>query len=191
MTNRLSVADGWDWQRRVRARSERLTLATATTATRTSITVILCAISGVYGRTRPGFWILLVAILIFWIGDGLDGAIARWGDHETIFGAFADVVGDRLSVIAICLTAMAAGQNGLLLAVFALHYVSLDLASTTLFVRFRLVSPNYFYLVHTRLFQINWTRPAKVASQIPLVAALVGLSSTIVTWMMIAVSIWK
>lgn len=71
-----------------------LTAANAVTVVRTVACVGL-ALAGLVARDPL---LLLAALGAYWVGDVLDGAVARWRDEETITGAVLDVCADRLCV---------------------------------------------------------------------------------------------
>lgn len=149
------------------------TAPNAVTAIRTAGTVALWAVAVGSGDER---W-LLAALLCYWIGDMLDGLVARLSRSETRTGALLDVLADRLSVCLVVTTYVAAHPEAVLpAAVFLFQFVVLDAYLTLAFSRWSLLSPNYFALVDRTVHRWNWSPPAKAANTgaVVLVVLLTG-----------------
>lgn len=114
--------------------------------------------------TGSGGW-LLAALLCYWVGDIADGLLARLTRRETRTGAMLDVLADRLSVCLVVVTYVTTHpQVALPTVVFLLQFVVLDAYLTLAFSRWSLLSPNYFGLVDTTIYRLNWSPPAKVTN---------------------------
>jgi len=114
--------------------------------------------------------VLVVAYALYWIGDIADGWLARSLDQETRFGAVFDLVADRAScgVLAGGLIALQP-QLWPAVAVFLLQFMVVDALASLAFLRWPLLSYNYFYLVDTRVWRLNWSPVAKVTNTIAVV----------------------
>ena len=78
-------------------RDERLlTGATVITAIRTTVSVVLAAIAA----HQESLELLVAALVVYWLGDMLDGFYARVRDCETRIGAVLDIMCDRLNAAA-------------------------------------------------------------------------------------------
>ena len=78
-------------------REERLlTGATVITAVRTVASVVLAAVAA----HQESLTLLVVALVVYWVGDMLDGFYARVRDCETRIGAVLDIMCDRFNAAA-------------------------------------------------------------------------------------------
>ncbi|MEU7978880.1 CDP-alcohol phosphatidyltransferase family protein [Micromonospora sp. NPDC049081] len=106
--------------------------------------------------------LLVAAYLVYWIGDILDGVAARTLGQETRAGAVFDIVADRA-----CTSACAAAlvvlrpETALPIAVFLVQFMVVDQLLSLMFLRWPLLSPNYFGCVDRRIYRWNWSPPAK------------------------------
>src|SRR5262245_47506865 len=72
--------------------SERIaTSATVVTFIRTAVAVVL----GLYAAHESSKALLVASLAVYWLGDMLDGAVARWRGCETRTGAVIDILCDR------------------------------------------------------------------------------------------------
>jgi len=135
-----------------------LNVPNAITAVRTAGSVALA----VAALTHRNAHLLVAAYLIYWIGDILDGAAARALGQETRTGAVFDIVADRA-----CTSACAAALIVLLpatalpVAVFLVQFMVIDQLLSLMFLRWPLLSPNYFARVDRHIYRWNWSPPAK------------------------------
>ncbi len=152
----------------------------AVTALRTAAAMAI----GTAALAQRSVTLLVVAYGIYWIGDILDGWLARRLDQETRLGAVFDLVADRASC------AILAG--GLLtlrpelwpaIAVFLLQFMVVDCLASLSFLHWPLVSYNYFYRVDRRVWLLNWSPVAKVSNTIAVVI-VVGAS-----WLELALAV--
>jgi CDP-diacylglycerol--glycerol-3-phosphate 3-phosphatidyltransferase len=94
----------------------------------------------------------LVGLGIYWSLDIVDGFLARTLNQETRLGAQMDIIGDRLLVTFFYFNHL--GSHPDLLVPVALF---IDLFLSIQFLRWPIVSPNYFHLVDRRIWWINWS----------------------------------
>jgi phosphatidylglycerophosphate synthase len=131
------------------------------TAVRTAGTLVLSGAAIAEGDQA----LLLAALLCYWLGDIADGLLARLAHSETRTGAVLDVVADRLCVCFVVVTYVMSHPSVLLPAgVFLLQFAVLDAYLTLSFRRWSLLSPNYFGLVDSTVFRLNWTPVAKATN---------------------------
>lgn len=144
-----------------------------------AITVVrgLAAVGiGMWAYAESSATLLVVAYAIYWLGDSLDGQVARRTGQETRFGAVFDILTDRLSTAIVCL--------GLLqhlpelwpaVTVFLVNFMVVDCLLSMAFLLWPLTSPNYFGAVDRRVYLLNWSHPAKAVNNAGIVAVvLVG-----------------
>ncbi|WP_432504047.1 CDP-alcohol phosphatidyltransferase family protein [Kineococcus arenarius] len=146
------------------------TTANAVTAVRTAVAVALGCAAAATGSPA----LLLVAYLAYWVGDVLDGAVARLMDQETRQGAVLDILSDR-ACTAVLLTTYLGWHPSIAVpaAVFLLQFMVVDCLLSLAFLRWPLVSPNHFHLVDRRVWLWNWSKPAKALNTSGVVACLV------------------
>lgn len=139
-------------------RESLLTWPTAVTMVRTLASVAL----SLTGIVEGSLTILLWALGVYWVGDMLDGGLARLLDRETRLGAVADILGDRLcSAVFYCglltvLPAMAAP-----IGIYLVNFMLVDMLLSLAFLAWPLSSPNYFYLVDRGIWRLNWSKVGK------------------------------
>ena len=147
------------------------TWANAVTLVRTSIAVPL----GVYALVEASTVLLVVAYGAYWLGDMLDGYLARRLDQETRIGATLDIISDRACCgVLVCVLAVIHPNMWPALAVFLLQFMVLDCVLSLSFLRWSLVSPNYFYRVDLTVWRFNWSPPAKTVNTVAVVIAVLS-----------------
>ena len=138
-----------------------LTAANGVTAART---VGAVALAGVAAHQHSLGW-LVASLLVYWVGDVLDGWVARRLGCETRIGAVLDILSDRL-----CAAVFYGGLMWLdpSLAPAVLLYLGqfmvLDCLLSLAFLAWPLRSPNYFYAVDRPLWLWNWSLRGKAAN---------------------------
>jgi CDP-diacylglycerol--glycerol-3-phosphate 3-phosphatidyltransferase len=151
----------------------RLNVPNTITAVRTVAAVGL-AVAAIGGRSAG--W-AVAAYLTYWLGDVLDGWAARALGQETRFGAVLDIVADRVCC-ALCIVpvVLLRPQMALPCAVFLVQFMLVDLVLSLSFLRWPLLSPNYFHLVHRGVHRWNWSPVAKASNTSVLVILVVFAS---------------
>jgi len=180
------------------AAAERLfTGATNITFVRTLISLALCLVGAQQGELR---W-LVAGLVVYWVGDSIDGWWARKFDCETRTGAVLDMLCDRLNCAAFYLGLVwLQPEMALPVGVYLVEFMVIDLFLSLAFLAWPIRSPNYFYEVDERLFRWNWSKPAKAVNsslfavlllatgwwQVGLVIALglVALKTTSLVWLL-------
>ena len=108
---------------------------------------------------------IVYALIAYWAGDVLDGMVARATNRETQLGAVFDIAADRLSVVTIyMLFALYLPSLTWPIIIFLFAFVIVDTILSMSFLKFNLLSINYFYLVDKKLYDLNWSMPAKAAT---------------------------
>jgi phosphatidylglycerophosphate synthase len=128
---------------------------------------------GVGAITAQSLVLLVVAYGIYWVGDMLDGHLARRLGQETRLGAVLDIVCDRAcSAICACCILMLAPQTWLAVLPFLLSFLMVDTMLSLSFLYWDIKSPNYFGSVDKRVWRLNWSPPAKALNTAGLMLAL-------------------
>lgn len=129
---------------------------------------------GMWAYAESSVTLLVLAYAIYWVGDSLDGQVARRTRQETRFGATFDILTDRLSTAIVCLSLLQ-HLPGLwpAVAVFLINFMVVDCLLSLAFLMWPLTSPNYFGSVDRRVYLLNWSHPAKALNNAGIVAVVV------------------
>jgi len=150
---------------------------------------------GVWALVEASLPLVAAGYAVYWVGDILDGAVARWLRQETRQGAVFDVVSDRA-----CTGVLAAGfvavrpQAAVPLGVFLVQFMVLDCLLTLAFLHWPIVSPNYFWVVDRTVWRLNWSPPAKAANTgVVVVCLALGwvVAATVVAVLVTLVKLWS
>jgi CDP-diacylglycerol--glycerol-3-phosphate 3-phosphatidyltransferase len=138
---------------------ERLgTSANLVTAVRTVLAVALAAMAAERGSVA----LLVASLAVYWVGDALDGFVARVRGCETRIGAVLDILCDRF-----CAASFYVGlvwlrpELALPVFVYLAEFMVVDCLLSLAFLAWPLRSPNYFYVVDRPLWLWNWSKPGK------------------------------
>lgn len=150
------------------ASSERLfTGATVITFIRTIATLVI-SLWGIYEHSLT---LLVVGLVVYWVGDTLDGEWARRFDCETRTGAVVDMMCDRLSCACFYLGFLwvqddpqTAALMALPVGIYVFEFMVVDMYLSLAFLAWPIRSPNYFYVVDRRIYLWNWSRLGKAAN---------------------------
>ena len=149
-----------------------LTGATVITFIRTLVTLAL----SMWGAYEESLTLLVSGLVVYWVGDTLDGEWARRFDCETRIGGVVDMVSDRLSCGAFYV-GLAWLQPApfffsdepmeliaIPVAVYLFEFMVIDMYLSLAFLAWPIRSPNYFYVVDRRIYLWNWSRLGKAAN---------------------------
>jgi CDP-diacylglycerol---glycerol-3-phosphate 3-phosphatidyltransferase len=142
--------------------AERLgTPATIVTAARTVGAVVLAGLAA----GQESLPLLVASLAVYWVGDILDGTVARLWHCETRIGAVLDLLCDRLSGAAFYLGLVWLEPGfALPVLVYLTSFVVVDGFLSLAFLAWPLRSPNYFHAVDHTIWVWNWSKPAKAAN---------------------------
>lgn len=173
-------------------RDERIdTLANWVTLIRTVAATVLAVIAVSHDSLR----VLIAAYLVYWLGDMLDGKVARTLHQETRIGAVFDIISDRT-----CTTLCAAAfilqfpEALLPITVFLIQFCVIDTMLSLTFLCFPIKSPNYFYLVDRTLYRLNWSTVAKsLNTSVVVLLSLTGfvLAATAFAVVILGMKVWS
>ena len=163
-------------------REERLlTGATVITFVRTIVSVVLAAMAA----HQQSLTLLVVALVVYWVGDMLDGFYARVRDCETRIGAVLDIMCDRFNAAAFYI-GLAWLQPDLSPAIFVYlaEFMVIDCFLSIAFLAWPIRSPNYFFVVDRTIWLWNWSKPAKAVN-----SALFAVLLLVTGWMWVGLVI--
>lgn len=137
-------------------------------------TVVAMTVAVAAYRIGTPIW-LVIGYAVYWLGDSLDGGVARYRKQETVSGAMFDIVSDRACAFFLAGAFLATYPDVLgPLAIFLFQFGVLD---TMLSMSFLLwsgcISPNYFYRIDRPIWRWNWSHPAKAMNTGAVVVSLV------------------
>lgn len=143
------------------ARERVATSATAVTVVRTALCVGLAAAAAYQGK----LWLLVAALVVHWVGDSIDGWVARVRDCETRTGAVLDILSDRFDLAAFYI-GLSWLQPDLAPAamIYLAEFMVVDCFISLAFLFWPITSPNYFYVVNDKIWRYNWSKPAKAVN---------------------------
>jgi CDP-diacylglycerol--glycerol-3-phosphate 3-phosphatidyltransferase len=145
------------------------TPATIITFIRTVAAVTIIGFAMHADRTG-GFWspalkLLVVGLVVYWVGDSLDGQVARRMRHETRIGAVLDIMSDRFCAAAFYLgLAWLHPEFTVPVLIYLAEFMVIDCFLSIAFLAWRIRSPNYFYVVDRTVYRYNWSHPAKAVN---------------------------
>jgi CDP-diacylglycerol--glycerol-3-phosphate 3-phosphatidyltransferase len=137
------------------------TSATVVTAVRTVAAVVLAG----YAAYHESLTLLIASLGVYWVGDMLDGYVARLRGCETRIGASLDILSDRFCA--------AAFYFGLLwleptfapaILIYLAEFMVVDCFLSLAFLAWPIRSPNYFFAVDRTLWLWNWSKPGKAVN---------------------------
>jgi CDP-diacylglycerol--glycerol-3-phosphate 3-phosphatidyltransferase len=121
-----------------------------------------------------------IGLAIHWSGDVLDGFYARRLKQETILGAEIDIIADRIETLFFYINFLRF-QPALFLPVlvYLIDFAFVDFYLSYQFLKYDIISPNYFYKVDRTVYQLNFSPGGKFCN------------STVVTLILIFAPRWQ
>jgi CDP-diacylglycerol--glycerol-3-phosphate 3-phosphatidyltransferase len=137
------------------------TAANAVTLTRLVVATFLFAASA-YLREPV---LNLTGLAVYWLGDVADGFLARRLNQETLFGAQLDILADRMSVAFFYLNYLVLYPSlAPVIVLFLVQFMVVDHYLSNQYLRWPIMSPNYFYRVDHRIWALNWSKLGKACN---------------------------
>jgi len=171
---------------------ERLgTAANVVTLVRTIAAVV---IAGVAVR-EDSLTLLVVSLVVYWVGDMLDGFVARVLGCETRIGAVMDIFSDRFCAASFYIGLAWLNPDFVLpIFIYLAEFMVIDCFLSIAFLAWPIRSPNYFYVVDRTLWLWNWSKPGKAVNSsmfavILLVTEMAWLGVVIATALLILKSV--
>ncbi|MCK4975776.1 MAG: CDP-alcohol phosphatidyltransferase family protein [Anaerolineales bacterium] len=160
-----------------KARVEAIrTLPNFITALRTIACLVIFSIAG----TNQDMSLNIVGLAIYWALDCLDGYLARSLGQETIVGAQFDILSDRILVAYFYLNYLFITSGSVLIvSLFLLNFMVLDQYLSNQYLRWSIISPNYFYKIDRTVWALNWSVFGKIFNTAPVTLLLLLTKSVI------------
>ena len=137
------------------------TSATVVTAFRTVASVVLAAVAAHQGSQT----LLVAALVVYWLGDMLDGFVARIRHCETRIGAVLDILSDRFCAASFYLGLVwLHHQFAVPVFLYLAEFMVVDCFLSLAFLAWAVRSPNYFYVIDRPLWLWNWSKPGKAVN---------------------------
>lgn len=106
-----------------------------------------------------------IGLGIHWLGDVLDGTYARKFKQETILGAEIDIIADRVETLFFYVNFLHFRPNLFLpAAVYLIDFAFIDFYLSYQFLKYDIISPNYFYKVDKTVYSLNFSPLGKLAN---------------------------
>lgn len=103
-----------------------------------------------------------VGLGIHWVGDVADGFCARFFKQETILGAIIDIIADRVEILFFYINFLFFRPYLFLpVVIYLLNFAFIDFYLSGQFLKFGLISPNYFYKVDRKVYLLNYSPAGK------------------------------
>jgi CDP-diacylglycerol---glycerol-3-phosphate 3-phosphatidyltransferase len=127
-------------------------------------TVLAVAVAGVAAHEQS-LTLLLASLAVYWVGDSLDGYVARVRGCETRIGAVLDILCDRFCAAAFYVGLMwLSPELAPAVLLYLAEFMVVDCFLSIAFLAWPIRSPNYFFVVDRRLWLWNWSKPAKAVN---------------------------
>jgi CDP-diacylglycerol--glycerol-3-phosphate 3-phosphatidyltransferase len=137
------------------------TSATVVTAVRTVLAVVLAGLAA----ERGSLALLVASLAVYWVGDSLDGFVARIRGCETRIGAVMDILCDRFCSAAFYLGLVwLHSEFAVPVFLYLAEFMVLDCFLSMAFLAWPVRSPNYFHVVDRQLWLWNWSKPGKAVN---------------------------
>jgi CDP-diacylglycerol--glycerol-3-phosphate 3-phosphatidyltransferase len=137
------------------------TSATLITGVRTVASVVLAGLAAHDDSLR----LLVVALVVYWAGDSLDGFVARIRGCETRIGAVLDILSDRFCAACFYIGLMwLHHEYAIPVLIYLAEFMVVDCFLSLAFLAWPVRSPNYFYVVDRQLWLWNWSKPGKAVN---------------------------
>ncbi|MGA2361782.1 MAG: CDP-alcohol phosphatidyltransferase family protein [Candidatus Aminicenantales bacterium] len=131
-----------------------------------------------------------VGLAVHWAGDTLDGWLARTLRQETVLGAEIDIIADRVEILFFFINFVHFHPVlALPVVVYILDFAFVDLYLSYQFVKYDIISINYFDRVDRRVYALNFSPPAKIANSTPVTLTLIFLPKLWVAALVMALAL--
>ena len=135
-----------------------------------SLTFFILAIK----ETNPTY--NFIGLGIHWVGDVLDGIFARKFRQETILGAEIDIISDRLAITFFYINYLFFHpQLFLAVVIYLINYAFVDYYLSYQFLKYDIISPNYFYKVDKTVYVLNFSPLGKFCNSTVVTLILIFL----------------
>lgn len=127
-------------------------------------TVAAVALAGLAVQ-QESLELLVASLAVYWVGDILDGLVARLLRCETRVGATLDILCDRFCAAGFYL-GLAWLMPGLVwpVMIYLAEFMVVDCLLSLAFLAWPIRSPNYFHVVDRTLWLWNWSKTGKAVN---------------------------
>jgi CDP-diacylglycerol---glycerol-3-phosphate 3-phosphatidyltransferase len=162
--------------------AERIaTSATVITGVRTVAAVVLAGLAA----QQESLTLLVAALVVYWLGDMLDGFVARVRGCETRIGAVLDILCDRFCAASFYLGLMWLHHEfALPVMIYLAEFMVVDCFLSLAFLAWPVRSPNYFYVIDRPIWLWNWSKPGKAVN-----SSLFAVLLLVTGWVWVGVAI--
>jgi CDP-diacylglycerol---glycerol-3-phosphate 3-phosphatidyltransferase len=162
--------------------AERIaTSATVITGVRTAAAVVLAGLAA----QQESLTLLVAALVVYWLGDMLDGFVARVRGCETRIGAVLDILCDRFCAASFYLGLMWLHHEfALPVMIYLAEFMVVDCFLSLAFLAWPVRSPNYFYVIDRPIWLWNWSKPGKAVN-----SSLFAVLLLVTGWVWVGVAI--
>lgn len=131
-----------------------------------------------------------IGLGIHWLGDVLDGMYSRKFKQETILGAEIDIIADRVETLFFYVNFLHFHPHLFVpAALYILDFAFVDFYLSYQFLKYDIISPNYFYKVDRTVYLLNYTPLAKFCNSTVVTLCLIFLPQLHVAAAMFAVGL--
>lgn len=117
-----------------------------------------------------------IGLGIHWLGDVLDGFYARKFKQETILGAEIDIIADRVETLFFYVNFLYfRPQLFLPVAIYLIDFAFVDFYLSYQFLKYDIISPNYFYKVDKTVYTLNFSPVGKFCNSTVVTLILIFL----------------
>lgn len=117
-----------------------------------------------------------IGLGIHWAGDVADGLLARWRREETILGAEIDIIADRVESVFFYVNFLVFNPGLFLpITIYLLDFAFVDFYLSYQFIKYPIISPNYFNRVDERVYRYNFSPLAKFCNSTVVALLLIFL----------------
>ena len=115
-----------------------------------------------------------IGFLIHWLVDFIDGWYARTFKQETILGAEIDIIADRFEIMFFYVIFLHFSPEVYLpAALYLIDYAFIDFYLSYQFIKFDIISPNYFNKVDKIVYLLNYSPGGKFSNSSVVTLALI------------------
>lgn len=117
-----------------------------------------------------------IGLGIHWLGDVLDGTYARTFKQETILGAEIDIIADRVETLFFYVNFLHFHPHLFTpVAIYLLDFAFVDFYLSYQFLKYDIISPNYFYKVDKTVYSLNFSPLGKFSNSTVVTLILIFL----------------
>lgn len=117
-----------------------------------------------------------IGLGIHWFGDVLDGMFARTFKQETIVGAEIDIIADRVEMLFFYAIFLMFNPSLFLpVVIYMIDFAFVDFYLSYQFIKYDIISPNYFYKVDPTVHTLNFSNVGKFCNSTVITLLLIFL----------------